>query len=461
MQEGEKMNEKAKYLLSVVNSKAVAKADIALDTMTILTGINASGKSTLARILHQIVNLSAKYPELLERYAWTPVRNWASHIVQLEARIGGESLAMLSAQSSQMAVKKFEDEVGRGDFRGVLDRLDRYTQEVLNRCLSRMEEGDVKRAYMAFVRAVGVGDELALDVSKVYGVFADKRGKCLSTYERAIGNRQYGVYNFAEDMQYDIGWLMDADSVSLREDGELVYAVRRNTKGGVLDPFAPLKELFGVRHSFYIASPWVSVPQISSDGVLTIQYDGFPHFAATKASNDKENLFAALGGSLKLDEASGRRRWLYQRGTDPSVDLSDCATGIRSLAIICILYEYGYLTNETLLVIDEPEAHLHPQMIFDYARILVLIAKRIGVKMLLTSHNPDMISALKVVSEAERLDGVRFYLANEGAERYRYEYESLGTNIEKIFRKFNVALDRIDTYGVNEKLVRGEFNEIE
>lgn len=440
----------SKYLLTVKGSKAIHTAKIGLDSITVLSGVNACGKSTLARILHQIVNLSSMYPVLLERHAWKPVKTWASQIVQLKNRLDGNGLVTLSALGMQVQATEFERELEKGCFREVLGRLGAYSQEQISRCQARMAEGDVKRAYMAFVRAVGIGEELTGDPQKVYAIFSEKRQKCIETYEQLMHVRNYGVYNCATDMKFDLSWLVDADEVSLCEDGEPVYAVHRVAPSGTLEPDCPLKEIFGIRHSFYIASPWVSLPVISEDGMLQMKYDDFPHHPVSGVVAEGADMFAALGGKLTFDVSTGRRRWLFQRGDEPAVDLTDCATGIKSLSILNILYTQGYLNGETLVIVDEPEAHLHPQLIFDYARILVLIAKKFNVRMLLTSHNPDMVSAIKVVSEAENLNGVQFYLANESNDagmKFRYDYEPLGMNIEKIFRRFNVALDRIDTYG--------------
>lgn len=85
----------SKYLLTVKGSKAIHAAKIGLDSITVLSGVNACGKSTLARILHQIVNLSSMYPVLLERHAWKPVKTWASQIVQLKDRLDGKGLMIV------------------------------------------------------------------------------------------------------------------------------------------------------------------------------------------------------------------------------------------------------------------------------------------------------------------------------------------------------------------------------
>lgn len=112
------------------------------------------------------------------------------------------------------------------------------------------------------------------------------------------------------------------------------------------------------------------------------------------------------------------------------------------------LIENGYLTENSILIIDEPEAHLHPQWIVEFARILVLLNREVGCKVLLASHNPDMIAAIRSISSAHgTLDATRFYQAEKDPESLRYTYKNLGSDIEEIFQSFNIALERIKDYG--------------
>ena len=134
-------------------------------------------------------------------------------------------------------------------------------------------------------------------------------------------------------------------------------------------------------------------------------------------------------------------------------DLAEVATGIKAFSIIQLLLKNGHIDNRTLLIIDEPEAHLHPQWIVEYARMIVLLHKHIGVKFFLASHNPDMVSAIRYIAEKEGvLDNVNYYLAEkEEGETYLYNYRSLGAEIDPIFASFNIALDRINQYSLPYK----------
>ena len=152
--------------------------------------------------------------------------------------------------------------------------------------------------------------------------------------------------------------------------------------------------------------------------------------------------------SLLMDEPG----LYYSRNDGLRIPLKQAATGITSFAYLLQLLNNGYLQKDTLLIIDEPEAHLHPQWIVEYAKLLVLLNKKIGMKILISSHNPDMVSAIQSISRKEGIiDTVHFYVAQKrNEENTQYIYKDLGTEIGEIFESFNIALSRIQMYGEQE-----------
>jgi predicted ATP-dependent endonuclease of OLD family len=70
--------------------------------------------------------------------------------------------------------------------------------------------------------------------------------------------------------------------------------------------------------------------------------------------------------------------------------------GIKGFGLIQLLLKNNQLNSRTLLIIDEPEIHLHPNWQVLYAEILVLLSKKLEIPILLTSHSPYFIEALKL-----------------------------------------------------------------
>jgi hypothetical protein len=157
-----------------------------------------------------------------------------------------------------------------------------------------------------------------------------------------------------------------------------------------------------------------------------------------------------IQGDAVLDETHyASDEFKFKRTDGRLFNLLDVATGIKAFSILQILLKNGSLTDKTLLIIDEPESHLHPQWIIEYARIIVMLNKEIGVKFFIASHNPDMVSAIRYISEKENtLDKVNFYLAEKSDLPFQYNYTFLDKEIDPIFESFNIAIERIDKYGI-------------
>ena len=158
------------------------------------------------------------------------------------------------------------------------------------------------------------------------------------------------------------------------------------------------------------------------------------------------------GGKVtdKKDIVGKEELYFTRKSDNLIVKLENMATGIKTFAYLDRLLENGFLSYDTILILDEPEAHLHPQWIVEFARMLVRIHKDTGLYIMLASHDPDMVSAIRYVAEAESvLDRTNFYLAEQDSESQSYTYRALGKDIEPIFASFNKSFELIEKYGVD------------
>lgn len=121
-----------------------------------------------------------------------------------------------------------------------------------------------------------------------------------------------------------------------------------------------------------------------------------------------------IDGSIVEKENFDAVDLVYHSNNGKDIRIEDIASGFKPLVYMLRLIENGWLTENTLLEIDEPETNLHPQWVVELAHLLVRINKTFGTKILITSHNPDMVSAIRYISEKEGLlNTTRFYLAEQ------------------------------------------------
>lgn len=72
-----------------------------------------------------------------------------------------------------------------------------------------------------------------------------------------------------------------------------------------------------------------------------------------------------------------------------------------------------------------------------------------GLKIMIATHNPDMVSAIQSIARKEDVLGnTCFYQAERASEdSMQYVYKNLGDDISEIFKSFNIAISRIQDYG--------------
>lgn len=93
---------------------------------------------------------------------------------------------------------------------------------------------------------------------------------------------------------------------------------------------------------------------------------------------------------------------------------NNTSSGIKALSIIELLFEGYHLNQESLLIIDEPETNLHPAWQTEYAQYLVQLAK-MNIPIFINTHSPYILESIYMYSVSEQIN-THFYFAklNDG-----------------------------------------------
>src|SRR5690606_30835511 len=119
-----------------------------------------------------------------------------------------------------------------------------------------------------------------------------------------------------------------------------------------------------------------------------------------------------------------------------SVDFSmnSVATGIKTFGAIQLLIENNSLSSDTLLIIDEPEIHLHPMWQILYAEILVRLSKEFAIPLIITSHSPYFIEAIEIFSKKYNYEeSVDFYFSEKSENNLYSKIFNVNNNLTKIY----------------------------
>ncbi|CAA6810568.1 MAG: ABC transporter, ATP-binding protein [uncultured Sulfurovum sp.] len=154
---------------------------------------------------------------------------------------------------------------------------------------------------------------------------------------------------------------------------------------------------------------------------------------SSKSSRVTDDTISLMEGRFIQDDKGNF--FFHKNGQD--IEMINTATGIKYFGIFQVLSQNNYLNENTVLVLDEPEVHLHPKWQLEMAKIIVELVKN-GVKILVNSHSPYMIEALQRYSELEKVNA-DFYLAEDGY--IKKENNGNSETLVKIFEKLSEPFD--------------------
>jgi len=435
------MSTSSNLRIAIEDYRAIKSADIIINGITVVAGENGCGKSTLSKILYYIFKISGNYNVLVAE--------------NLKERLDGILRFLeIAIRDLRSLDRGMRNDLMR-DFQNLIVTLDNQTpsDDVLENLLFQLDrinllinldnKEDSRTAYRRLVFVANDLLNLNASIESATKIPIEKlKEKAIDLFDSAFKLlKSRNTFLLKKELENVFHTNELPKKLDVFEIDQILLSLKDNK----------LSIPYSIQNTIYIDTPMM-LGEYSEDN---------PHWndlnrilQNNKYSNSNEYLTKLikneiLKGDVKYeDDILSAMSFSFSRSEDGKIfNLLDCATGIKSFSILQMLLKLGYINNKTLLVFDEPESNLHPQWIVEYARIIVLINKHIGAKFFIATHNPDFISAIRYISEKEEnLDAVNFYLANK--DSLKYSYKNLGKEIDPIFESFNIALDRIEKYGI-------------
>ena len=130
----------------------------------------------------------------------------------------------------------------------------------------------------------------------------------------------------------------------------------------------------------------------------------------------------------------GNQNYRYRKpDSDKLLDVSNLSTGLKTFAILKTLLRNGTLEAGSMVILDEPEIHMHPEWQLVFAELIVLLRQKFNLHVLLTTHSPYFLEAIEIYSARYGVaKDCKYYLAyNEGEYS---EITEVSDNIEQIYK---------------------------
>lgn len=411
--------------LKVRNFAKIAEADIIIDGITVIAGNNNTGKSTIGKILDVIFNTTNNISAKMNK-----------------ARI--DSLNdMLQKELEQILVKENFHLIGEADSKRITIR--RMSDELIK---GRLQIEEICEKYLAELGISLDESEERQVIAKIKGLLEEIDQISEETLSQAIYTQYFGeVFHkqvnslYQRDKEADITLSIKGNNIRLTfEKDTCIRSIREvaisNTSIYIDDPFV-LDELNNV-FSFLTVEGSLHkkniIEKLREKKEKAVEEKVLSELLMNKRLEDIMDLMDRVvsGNVLK------RQRYMYQIDGNISteLDISSLSTGLKAFVIIKQLLLNGVLNEKDVIVLDEPEIHLHPEWQLIYAEIIVLLQKKFNFHIIVTTHSSHFMEALELYSKKYDIEErCNYYLAYNKENETGAYFENVTRNLSKIYKQ--------------------------
>lgn len=444
---------------SATNIGRFGKVELELNGLTVIAGTNGCGKTTLGKALYATAkcetylldNIFLKKNEIiqdmLERL------NFYGFFYRQE-----KSKKEKSAMSDEV-MKKIEllkekvaniETTSGSDYQAIIDDLvlllkDKKVREVLNRTGRTGTESSYEESISILNTPVNFDDSdfnrklveyvFQSEFEKQLSSFANSEEKSSVNLADESSESSFSLVNnkcnsclFGKPNFQNIIYLDDVYALDNRHHPPLPLGYRRILSKKRI----PLDESergpscsFDTDHRQDLIS---LLSYIAQPKIMNIAED----ISLDKIAENFDPIFKDIIGG-KILYSKENKDFMFSENNE-SLFLRNTASGVKAIGIIELLLRNGYIHNSTCLIIDEPETHLHPAWQIKLAELLVSLVKETTIKILLNTHSPYFVEAIKTYAKSNGIrEKTKFYYV-EPEDMFSSTITDVTDNITPIFK---------------------------
>lgn len=142
-------------------------------------------------------------------------------------------------------------------------------------------------------------------------------------------------------------------------------------------------------------------------------------------------------------------KWVYKfNNTNVDINLQNLSAGLKTFVILKTLLTHNVLGFNSVLILDEPEIHLHPQWQLIFAELIVLLQKDIDLNILLNTHSPYFLNAIEVYAAKHGINHkCTYYLSS--SQKNIATLSNVSNNIDKIYKELARPLQDLENEEYN------------
>lgn len=405
--------------LKIRNFAKILQADIEIDGITIIAGNNNIGKSTIGKILDAVFNATYNIDEKMKNARISSLTGRLSSDIE---RSRGK-IQMHRKYPTMRMYEEFATNLLKNEKKSQEDICKEYEKKLfldedqkanfVKMVIERLEENE-QISDQTFSKAIYTSYFLEVFHEQINSIFVPDRS---AEIELSIKEKKIG--------------LTFEKNECIEEQREIIIS---NSSLYIDDPF--------VLDEMNYNSPFgISELPIHKKNILQKLMQREEKAVEEKAFSDllianKLEEIMQIINRVAAGEITKKQKYVYTLDEDSSkeIDVASLSTGLKAFVILKQLLLNGNLQDKDVIVLDEPEIHLHPEWQMLYAEVIVLLQKKYNFHIVVTTHSAHFLEALELYSKKYKTSArCNYYLANlqkEGAV-----FENVTGNISKIYKQ--------------------------
>ena len=396
--------------LKIKNFAKVLSANLKIDGITVIAGENNTGKSTIGKILYSV---------------FTTFHNFDEKLRNERVRGISKNLALLYIKNHSM---------------DCLDRFLEMCNEIVD--LKTFNIDEIKRILVS--EGIDIDDKILLQIKNQLAFEDNELEKLIvgNIFSKEFNNQISPMFD--ETSTSEVLVMIKNDFIDLKFKKNKVLSIKKMelfNDGIYIDNPLLLDEMIQLKPGNFI------------DTVLGLHDNLYIHEVVLKEKLNKslihkealideaiykkriEKILDTIRNTISGDFIEREDRFTFsERNYDREIELANLSTGIKSFAILLKLLENKDINDNSLVVLDEPEVHLHPKWQLIYAELLILLQREFNLNIILTTHSPYFVTALDVYSRKHNIkEKCNYYLAK--SENDKAVFEDVTNNHELIYKK--------------------------
>lgn len=401
------------------NFGKITEADIKLDGITVICGNNNTGKSTVGKALFAYFNALNDYKNKINTQKCNKLRtiilNYSSRILELPRNILFEQdpIEFISEHNGLFSQDEIKDYLEENNSiklpKEKIEELVNYLnmspidilEEYVYRYISSVMNGQVKNSHSAHSSKCIIAGEF----KEFTNTITLKKHSCICKINDAIEHSAYYINTpFTLDYLNESRVMRLGNNPMNRSVIEAIQkaqtAIDEDSMTNILDSVLNKKDLDDIRT------------------VIKKVYTG--------------------------DTVIDHGRYFYNENGE-SYDFRNISTGLKSFALIERMLETGALKRKDILILDEPEIHLHSEWQIYYAELIVLLQKKFDLTILLVTHSFQFLEALDFyMKKYEILEKSNFYIPENVEKGIIMKYcGNDSINLKKILTTGSITLSNL------------------